>query len=108
MIAPAIREYGGGPMATVGSDLDQALLAERELWVDGPPHELFKEMRSKCPVHWTGRVTDHPKEKGFWSVTPAQDIHSVSRDWKTSPSAHGVTAVAEVFPVELVQAMFIG
>jgi hypothetical protein len=60
MIAAAIREHGEVPMATVGSDLDHALLAERELWVDGPPHELFKEMRSKCPVHWTPRVTDYP------------------------------------------------
>jgi cytochrome P450 len=108
MIAAAIREHGEVSMATVGSDLDHALLAERELWVDGPPHELFKEMRSKCPVHWTPRVTYYPEEKGFWSVTTAQDIHAVSRDWKTYSSAHGVTAVSEVFPVELVQAMFIG
>jgi cholest-4-en-3-one 26-monooxygenase len=53
-------------------------------------------------------VSDYPEEKGFWSVTTAQDIHEVSRDWKTYSSAHGVTAVSEVFPVELVQAMFIG
>ena len=95
-------------MATVGSELDNALLGERELWVDGPPHELFKEMRGKCPVHWTSRVTDYPDERGFWSVTTAEDIHAVSRDWKTYSSAHGVTAISEVFPVELVQAMFIG
>ncbi len=95
-------------MATVGSDLEHARLAERELWLNGPPHELFREMRAKCPVHWTDRVTDYPNEKGFWSVTTAEDIHTVSRDWKTYSSAHGVTAVSEVFPVELVQAMFIG
>jgi cytochrome P450 len=95
-------------MATVGSDLDQARLGERELWVDGPPHELFKELRAKCPVHWTDGVTAYPDEKGFWSVTTAEDIHAVSRDWQTYSSAQGVTAVSEVFPIELVQAMFIG
>ena len=95
-------------MATVGSDLEHARLAERELWLDGPPHELFRELRAKCPVHWTDGVTAYPEEKGFWSVTTAEDIHTVSRDWRTYSSAQGVTAVSEVFPVELVQAMFIG
>ncbi|HEY2571182.1 MAG TPA: cytochrome P450 [Solirubrobacteraceae bacterium] len=95
-------------MASVSSDLDGLLLAEHELWADGPPHEAFKQMRSKCPIHWTERVTEYPDERGFWSVTTAEDIHAVSRDWQTYSSAHGVTAVSEVFPVELVQAMFIG
>jgi cytochrome P450 len=95
-------------MASVDSDLENVLLAEHELWADGPPHEVFKQMRGKCPIHWTERVTEYPDERGFWSVTTADDIHAVSRDWQTYSSAHGVTAVSEVFPVELVQAMFIG
>ena len=95
-------------MASVGSNLDNALMAERAVWADGPPHELFKQMRGECPVHWTERVTEYPEEKGFWSVTTAEDIQTVSRDWRTYSSAHGVTAVSEVFPVELVRAMFIG
>jgi cytochrome P450 len=95
-------------MASVSSDLENVLLAEHELWADGPPHAVFKEMRGKCPIHWTERVSEYPDERGFWSVTTAEDIHAVSRDWQTYSSAHGVTAVSEVFPVELVQAMFIG
>jgi cytochrome P450 len=95
-------------MASVGSDLDNALMAERALWADGPPHELFKQMRGECPIHWTERVTDYPEEKGFWSVTTAEDIHTVSRDWRTYSSNTGVTAVSDVFPLELTQAMFIG
>jgi cytochrome P450 len=95
-------------MASVSSDVENVLLAEHDLWADGPPHEVFKEMRSKCPIHWTERVTEYPDERGFWSVTTAEDIHAVSRDWQTYSSAQGVTAVSEVFPAELVQAMFIG
>jgi cytochrome P450 len=95
-------------MASVSSDLDSLLLAEHDLWADGPPHEAFKQMRSRCPIHWTERVTEYPQEKGFWSVTTAEDIHTVSRDWNTYSSAYGVTAVSEVFPLELTQAMFIG
>ncbi|MHB8234463.1 MAG: cytochrome P450 [Solirubrobacteraceae bacterium] len=95
-------------MASVSSDLQNTLLAEKDLWADGPPHAVFKQMRGQCPIHWTERVSDYPDERGFWSVTTAEDIHAVSRDWRTYSSAQGVTAVSEVFPVELVQAMFIG
>ncbi len=95
-------------MASVGSDLEQTLMAERDLWKDGPPVDVFKQMRSECPIHWTPGVTEYPNEPGFWSVTTAEDIHTVSRDWKTYSSATGVTAVSDVFPLELTQAMFIG
>ena len=94
---------------TENGDLRDALLIEREHWVDGPPHELFKRMRGECPVHWTARVTEFPAAKGFWSVTRADDVHAVSRDWQTySSEVGGVVAIDEVFPIELARAMFIG
>jgi cytochrome P450 len=96
-------------MATVGSDLEHLLLGERELWLDGPPHAVFAELRSRCPVHRTERMTEFPGEDGYWSVTTAQDIHSVSRDWETYSSERGgITAASAVFPLELTRAMFIG
>jgi cytochrome P450 len=67
-------------MASVGSDLDEVLVGDPELWHDGPPHELFRQLRGKCPVHWTARMPDFPKEAGYWSVTMAEDVHEVSRD----------------------------
>jgi len=94
-------------MAAVGSDLESVELTEREHWLDGPPHALFKQMRAGCPIHWTERFEEFPEEAGFWSVTTADDIHTVSRDWQTYSSAHGITA-AGVFPQELIGAMFIG
>ncbi len=36
-------------MAALGSDLENVLVGERDLWLEGPPHELFKELRGKCP-----------------------------------------------------------
>jgi cholest-4-en-3-one 26-monooxygenase len=60
-------------------------------------------------VHWTDRISEYPSEAGYWSVTTAEDIHKVSRDWRTySSELGGVTAVTNVFPLELTQAMFIG
>ena len=95
-------------MASVRSDLDDVLVGEREHWLDGPPHQLFKELRSGCPVHWTETTTEFPEEAGYWSVTTAEDIHAVSRDWQTYSSEQGITALNLVFPLELTQAMFIG
>jgi cytochrome P450 len=96
-------------MATVERDIRTVGLAERELWLDGPPLELFKRMRGECPIHWTQRIDEFPEEAGFWSVTRADDVHAVSRDFETySSELGGVTVFAEIFPLELVRAMFIG
>jgi cholest-4-en-3-one 26-monooxygenase len=90
-------------------DVSEILVTERELWPDGPPHELFKRLRNECPVHWTSRISEFPGEDGFWSVTTADDVHAVSRDWQTYSSERGgVTAASGVFPLELARSMFIG
>jgi cytochrome P450 len=96
-------------MSAVGSDLNHVLVGDREMWVDGPPHDLFKRLRGECPVHWSDRLSEFPKEAGYWSVTTADDVHTVSRDFRTySSETGGVTAANIVFPLELTRAMFIG
>ena len=96
-------------MSETTSDLDTVRVIDRELWKDGPPHELFAQIRGRCPVHWTNDIEEFPEEPGYWSVTRWEDIHTVSRDWKTySSELGGVTAVTEPFPIELMRAMFIG
>src|SRR3954464_7296589 len=90
--------------------VDEVLVSERELWMDGPPHELFKQLRHECPVHWTAKITEYPPETGDRAVAGPEAGHEVSRVWATfSPHRGGITAVPKaVFPLELVQAMFIG
>ncbi|HEY8637825.1 MAG TPA: cytochrome P450 [Solirubrobacteraceae bacterium] len=96
-------------MASTETDLDDVIVIERETWKDGPPHPLFKQLRSECPVHWSNHLDDYPEEAGYWSVTTWDDVHTVSRDWQTySSEKGGITAAAGVFPLELVRAMFIG
>jgi len=96
-------------VATVERDIETVELTEEELWADGPPLEVFKQMRAQCPIHWTESFELFPEEAGFWSVTTAEDIHTVSRDWKTYSSERGGVLVAAAgFPLELAQAMFIG
>jgi cholest-4-en-3-one 26-monooxygenase len=89
--------------------LDEVLVSERELWLDGPPHELFRRLRHECPVHWSSHFTEYPDEAGYWSVTRPEDLHTVSRDWETYSSAFGITGLTHtILPLELQQAMFIG
>jgi cytochrome P450 len=96
-------------VSTETTPLDHVLVADREHWEDGPPHELFAQMRSQCPVHWSPSITDYPDEAGFWSVTRADDVHAVSRDWETYSSFYGITGLTHaILPLELQQAMFIG
>jgi cytochrome P450 len=95
-------------VTSTGGDLDEVLVSELELWRDGPPHALFGRLRSECPVHWTGGIPDFPGEPGYWSVTRPEDIHTVSRDWKTYSSELGGITSAGVFPLKLIRSMFIG
>ncbi len=92
-----------------GTPIEEVLVAEREEWLDGPPHELFKRLRGECPVHFTSQITEYPDEDGFWSVTTAEGVHAVSRDWQTYSSERGgITALTHaVMPLEMQQGMFI-
>jgi cytochrome P450 len=90
--------------------LDQLLVGDRANFHDGPPHDLFRRLRNECPVHWSARISDYPEEDGFWSITTADDVHEVSRDWQTYSSELGGFAALKnaILPLELQQAMFIG
>src|ERR1700759_2342287 len=95
---------------TAASPLDGLPGADAEPWAGGPPHALFAQMRRECPVHWSPGFSEFPEEDGFWSVTRAEDVHAVSRDWQTySSEIGGRTALKNaIMPLELQQAMFIG
>jgi cytochrome P450 len=109
MIAARIGARQEEWVTAAGPDLDQVLVTEREHWREGPPHELFGRLRGECPIHWTSHSTEYPEEAGYWSVTRADDVHTVSRDWRTySSETGGITAINAVFPIELIRAMFIG
>jgi cytochrome P450 len=89
--------------------LDELLISDLELWEEGPPQAVFTRLRSECPVHWSEKITEYPEEEGFWSVTKADDVLTVSRDWQTYSSNYGITALTNaILPLDLTQAMFIG
>ena len=90
--------------------LEQLRVGDREQFLEGPPHELFRRLRSECPVHWSDGITEYPDVDGGWSVSKADDVHEVSRDWQTfSSELGGFTATKNAgLSLEMQQAMFIG
>jgi len=46
-----------------------------DLYVDGPIHEIFAELRRTDPVHWQ----DMPDEPGYWTVLRHADVCHVAR-----------------------------
>jgi cytochrome P450 len=47
-----------------------------ELYVAGPIHEIFAELRRSDPVHWQ----DMPGEPGYWAVLKHSDLAHVARN----------------------------
>jgi cholest-4-en-3-one 26-monooxygenase len=80
--------------------LDQIDVGNLDLWEDGPPHDLFTRLRNEAPVHWSP-LAEYPHEGGFWSLTKAADIRSVSLDWQTYSSYVGGIMVLDDFGIPL-------
>jgi cytochrome P450 len=89
-------------------DLDSLRVADNPLWEHGPPHEVFSELRRRCPVHWSSGISQTPEDAGFWSLTKADDVYTVSRDWETFSSAENFLLTDHGVPLELMKGMFIG
>jgi cytochrome P450 len=90
------------------SDLSTVRDADPEHWREGPPLELFRELRSQCPVHWSSGMSSFPDEPGFWSVTNQELVHEVSRDWETFSSELGGMVGMPWVQLEVQNGMFIG
>ncbi|MEU0935781.1 cytochrome P450 [Embleya sp. NPDC005971] len=61
---------------TVTSDSTGVDLYSPELYLDGPPHALFAELRRTDPVHWQ----DIPGQPGYWAVLRHADVEYVSQN----------------------------
>ncbi|MFO7590547.1 MAG: hypothetical protein R6X23_06575 [Acidimicrobiia bacterium] len=71
-------------MAFTLADVD---LTNLEMFVEGVPHEQFDVLREQAPVYF------HPEHGGggFWCITRADDLATVSHDWQHSSSEWGIT-----------------
>jgi cholest-4-en-3-one 26-monooxygenase len=90
------------------NDLKDVRVADPEHWREGAPLELFKQLRSECPVHWSSGMTSFPDEPGFWSVTNQELVHQVSHNWKLYSSEIGGMVGMPWVQLEVQNGMFIG
>jgi cytochrome P450 len=87
-------------VVTAQLDLDRIDLGDLGHWEDGPPHDLFTRLRADAPAHWSP-LADYPAEGGFWSLTRAEDLRTVSLDWETFSSYVGGIMVLDDFGIPL-------
>lgn len=86
--------------AITEQDLKRIDVGDLDLWSDGPPHELFARLRRDVPAHWSP-LDEYPDEGGFWSLTRAADLRTVSLDWQTFSSHVGGIIVLDDFGIPL-------
>ncbi|MSW95900.1 MAG: cytochrome P450, partial [Actinobacteria bacterium] len=91
------------------ADID---LGDLDLWRDGPPHELFAQLRRE-PLHFS-ELADFEHERGFWSVVRYEDIAAVGRDFETFSSERSILLVDKLSwdpevpdPMDMAQHMLI-
>jgi cholest-4-en-3-one 26-monooxygenase len=59
-------------------------------------------------VHWSPSIPVLPEAEGFWSITKADDVTRVSRDWRTFSSERmGIDITNHQIPLEFARAEFI-
>lgn len=63
-------------------------ITDHDVFVEGVPHETFRELRDNDPVSWWD---EHDGGSGFWAVTRYDDLVAVSRDVETFRSGEGIT-----------------
>src|SRR3954447_16642021 len=63
------RPRRGAPMPTTIDIYDP------DLYVEGPIHEIFAELRRTDPVHWQ----DMPGEPGYWAVLKHEYLRTVAK-----------------------------
>jgi cytochrome P450 len=76
---------------SVAADPTELDLSDLSLWKDGPPHEIFRELRGQ-DLHFSA-LGDFPNETGFWSVVTYDDIANVGRDHETYSSERSILLV---------------
>jgi cytochrome P450 len=66
-------------------------LTRHELYRNGFPHELFRELRDEHPVwrHPRAELTRCREGIEFWAVLGHPELQTIARDWKTFSSLDG-------------------
>jgi len=69
-------------------------LSDGATYVDGPPHELFEELRRTQPVYWQ----DMRDEPGYWAVLKHADVVHVAREPNLFSASEGGVVLENLEP----------
>ena len=84
-------------------DLAVIDLVDPDKWVPGVPHEAFRTLRAKSPVHWQ----DVPGSQGYYAITKYEDLVAISKDPGTFSSFRGGTLLRDLPAEDLSQTQMI-
>lgn len=73
---------------TPTAGLESIDLSDHAHWREGPPFEIFAQLRAERPLHFSP-ISQFPDEPGFWSIVRHEDLRSVSLDWESFSSERG-------------------
>ena len=79
------------------TELQLTDLADPDTYVEGPPHELFTELRRTSPVHWNDGA------ERFWAVLRHADVEQVARSPQLFSSEAGGVVLEDLPPDRLEQ-----
>ena len=78
----------------VGSRPD---IYDPDLYVEGPIHEIFAELRRTTPVYWQ----DMPDQPGYWAVLKHADVAQVARQPRLFSAEEGGVILEDIPPEQL-------
>ena len=70
-----------------------------DLYVEGPIHEIFAELRRTDPVHWQ----DMPGEPGYWAVLKHEDLRHVAKHPEIFSAEVGGVVLEDMPPERLAE-----
>ena len=83
------------PTATMTSFLPD--IYSPDVYVDGPPHEVFTRLRRERPVCWQ----DVPGQPGYWAVLRHADVVEVARRPDVFSAFEGGVVIEDLAPASL-------
>ncbi len=72
-------------------------LSDPDVYVDGPPHAMFAELRAREPVYWQ----DMRNEPGYWAVLRHADVVHVAREPQLFSAEQGGVVIEDLEPERL-------
>jgi cytochrome P450 len=84
---------------TVPPDVGSVDIYDPDLYVDGPIHQIFSDLRRDDPVHWQ----DIPDQPGYWAIMSHADVTHVARRPDVFSAEIGGVVLEDMAPEQLAQ-----